>query len=212
MGAWLFFPGSSCAPWCQALDSLPSLPHPPMVLRCLLNIWRARELSGDFCPVPREASAGDLQPLYSFVRDALEPVDGGEAAWRCPVLLVDDLSVLLSLGAGPVAVLDFVHYCRATVCWEWKVIRGCTPSSCREPHGPACWQLALLSDGSGLFLYSGSPRNLHSMQSALCYLPLLKSKTLKSEGCLALSVMGLATWGTASVPALPHGSIALSVF
>lgn len=68
----------------------------------------------------REASAGDLQPLYTFVRDALEPVDGGEAAWRCPVLLVDDLSVLLSLGAGPVAVLDFVHYCRATVCREWK--------------------------------------------------------------------------------------------
>lgn len=85
---------------------------------------------------PREASAGDLQPLYAFVRDALEPVDCGEAAWRCPVLLVDDLSVLLSLGMGPVAVLDFVHYCRATVCREWKVIMGCTPRSCREPHGP----------------------------------------------------------------------------
>uniref|UniRef100_E1BNP5 Elongator complex protein 6 n=1 Tax=Bos taurus TaxID=9913 RepID=E1BNP5_BOVIN len=68
----------------------------------------------------REANAGDLQPLYAFVRDALEPVDCGEAAWRCPVLLVDDLSVLLSLGVGPVAVLDFVHYCRATVCREWK--------------------------------------------------------------------------------------------
>ncbi|XDA86627.1 hypothetical protein R6Z07F_016364 [Ovis aries] len=68
----------------------------------------------------REANAGDLQPLYAFVRDALQPVDSGEAAWRCPVLLVDDLSVLLSLGVGPVAVLDFVHYCRATVCQEWK--------------------------------------------------------------------------------------------
>ncbi|XP_061253641.1 elongator complex protein 6 isoform X2 [Bos javanicus] len=68
----------------------------------------------------REANAGDLQPLYALVRDALEPVDCGEAAWRCPVLLVDDLSVLLSLGMGPVAVLDFVHYCRATVCREWK--------------------------------------------------------------------------------------------
>lgn len=37
------------------------------------------------------------------------------------MLLVDDLSVLLSLGMGTVAVLDFIHYCRATVCWEWKV-------------------------------------------------------------------------------------------
>ncbi|XP_062056725.1 elongator complex protein 6 isoform X1 [Lepus europaeus] len=66
----------------------------------------------------REASAGNLQPLYEFVREALTPADNGEAAWRCPVLLVDDLSVLLSLGVGAVAVLDFVHYCRATVCWE----------------------------------------------------------------------------------------------
>ncbi|XP_036075338.1 elongator complex protein 6 isoform X2 [Rousettus aegyptiacus] len=66
----------------------------------------------------REASAGNLQPLYEFVREALRPEDNGEAAWRCPVLLVDDLSVLLSLGMGAVAVLDFVHYCRATVCWK----------------------------------------------------------------------------------------------
>lgn len=94
---------------------------------------------------PREANAGDLQPLYAFVRDALQPVDRGEAAWRCPVLLVDDLSVLLSLGVGPVAVLDFVHYCRATVCQEWKVIRGCTLSSCREPHRPRGHLLAVTS-------------------------------------------------------------------
>ncbi|KAK1332739.1 hypothetical protein QTO34_007422 [Cnephaeus nilssonii] len=64
----------------------------------------------------REAKAGSLQPLYEFVRDALKPVDQGEAAWRRPVLLVDDLSVLLSLGVGAVAVLDFIHYCRACVC------------------------------------------------------------------------------------------------
>ncbi|KAM4821595.1 elongator complex protein 6 isoform 1-T1 [Thomomys bottae] len=66
----------------------------------------------------REAGAGSLQPLYEFVREALKPVDREEATWRFPVLLVDDLSVLLSLGLGAVAVLDFVHYCRATVCWE----------------------------------------------------------------------------------------------
>lgn len=69
----------------------------------------------------REASAGDLKPLYTFVKEALTPTDSGKAAWRCPVLLVDDLSVLLSLGVGVVAVLDFVHYCRATVCGDLKV-------------------------------------------------------------------------------------------
>ncbi|XP_008702078.1 elongator complex protein 6 isoform X2 [Ursus maritimus] len=68
----------------------------------------------------READAGNLQPLYEFVREALKPVGDGQAAWRCPVLLVDDLSVLLSLGLGAVAVLDFVHYCRVAVCWERK--------------------------------------------------------------------------------------------
>lgn len=68
----------------------------------------------------REASAGDLKPLYTFVKEALTPTDSGKAAWRCPVLLVDDLSVLLSLGVGVVAVLDFVHYCRATVCGDLK--------------------------------------------------------------------------------------------
>ncbi|XP_008069508.1 elongator complex protein 6 isoform X3 [Carlito syrichta] len=68
----------------------------------------------------REANAGNLQPLYEFVREALKPVNNGEAAWRCPVLLVDDLSVLLSLGMGVVAVLDFIHYCRVAVCWELK--------------------------------------------------------------------------------------------
>ncbi|XP_066101175.1 elongator complex protein 6 isoform X2 [Saccopteryx bilineata] len=66
----------------------------------------------------REAHAGNLQPLYEFVQAALKPVDREEAAWTCPVLLVDDLSVLLSLGVGAVAVLDLVHYCRAAVCWK----------------------------------------------------------------------------------------------
>uniref|UniRef100_A0A668RPQ1 Elongator complex protein 6 n=1 Tax=Oreochromis aureus TaxID=47969 RepID=A0A668RPQ1_OREAU len=36
--------------------------------------------------------------------------------WGPPVLLVDDVSVLLSLGVSAGAVLDFSHYCRATVC------------------------------------------------------------------------------------------------
>lgn len=37
------------------------------------------------------------------------------------MLLVDDLSVLLSLGAAPVDVLDFIHYCRMVVCSQLKV-------------------------------------------------------------------------------------------
>ncbi|XP_036733872.1 elongator complex protein 6 isoform X1 [Manis pentadactyla] len=68
----------------------------------------------------READAGSLQPLFEFVQEALKPVASGGAAWRWPVLLVDDLSVLLSLGVGAVAVLDFVHYCRAVVCCALK--------------------------------------------------------------------------------------------
>lgn len=68
----------------------------------------------------REASAGNLQTLYEFVQDTLKPVDSGETPWKYPVLLVDNLSVLLSLGLGAVAVLDFMQYCRATVCCKWK--------------------------------------------------------------------------------------------
>ncbi|NXO32808.1 ELP6 protein, partial [Cisticola juncidis] len=62
-------------------------------------------------------SAGDLQALFEFVRGSLAaPGDRGQG----PVLLVDDLSVLLSLGAAPVAVLDFIHYCRVSVCCQLK--------------------------------------------------------------------------------------------
>ncbi|NXS57773.1 ELP6 protein, partial [Brachypteracias leptosomus] len=56
----------------------------------------------------------DLKALFDFVRTSLAP--GGSDSWKVPVLLVDDLSVLLSLGATPVAVLDFIHYCRVMVC------------------------------------------------------------------------------------------------
>lgn len=37
------------------------------------------------------------------------------------MLLVDDVSVLLSLGVSAAAVLDFSHYCRAGVCSQLKV-------------------------------------------------------------------------------------------
>ncbi|NWT13076.1 ELP6 protein, partial [Vireo altiloquus] len=63
-------------------------------------------------------STSDLRALFDFVRVSLTPSDGD--SWKGPVLLVDDLSVLLSLGAAPVAVLDFIHYCRMTVCYQLK--------------------------------------------------------------------------------------------
>ncbi|XP_013876845.1 elongator complex protein 6 [Austrofundulus limnaeus] len=60
-----------------------------------------------------------LRSLYEFVRSSLTGSgvsEEGAEEWGPPVLLVDDLSVLLSLGVSTGAVLDFSHYCRATVC------------------------------------------------------------------------------------------------
>ncbi|NXK42317.1 ELP6 protein, partial [Piprites chloris] len=59
-------------------------------------------------------SSSDLRALFDFIRASLAAPDS--SAWKGPVLLVDDLSVLLSLGATPVAVLDLIHYCRVCVC------------------------------------------------------------------------------------------------
>lgn len=76
------------------------------------------------CCVFRDPAVG-LRSLYEFIRSSLSgSYDGGagpEEAWGPPVLLVDDLSVLLSLGVSMGAVLDFSHYCRATVCCELQV-------------------------------------------------------------------------------------------
>ncbi|KFP70741.1 Elongator complex protein 6, partial [Acanthisitta chloris] len=63
-------------------------------------------------------STSDLRALFDFVCVSLTPADSDP--WKGPVLLVDDLSVLLSLGASPVAVLDFIHYCRVVVCSQQK--------------------------------------------------------------------------------------------
>uniref|UniRef100_A0A7M4E0S0 Elongator complex protein 6 n=1 Tax=Crocodylus porosus TaxID=8502 RepID=A0A7M4E0S0_CROPO len=60
----------------------------------------------------------NLKALYEFVRTSLTPSESD--SWKCPVLLVDDVSVLLSLGMRPVDVLDFIHYCRVTVCSQLK--------------------------------------------------------------------------------------------
>ncbi|CAG6014162.1 unnamed protein product [Menidia menidia] len=62
----------------------------------------------------RDPAAG-LRSLYEFVRSSAAD-SGAAGGWGPPVLLVDDLGVLLSLGVRAGAVLDFSHYCRAAVC------------------------------------------------------------------------------------------------
>ncbi|TRY86362.1 hypothetical protein DNTS_012141 [Danionella cerebrum] len=55
-----------------------------------------------------------LEGLFRFVKSSLcQSEDHGP-----PVLIVDDLSVLLSLGVGAGAILDFTLYCQAAVCSE----------------------------------------------------------------------------------------------
>ncbi|XP_061677183.1 elongator complex protein 6 [Syngnathoides biaculeatus] len=72
----------------------------------------------------RNPGAG-LRGLFHFVHSSVNhsrgtEVGAGNAGRRPPVLLVDDVSVLLSLGVSVDAVLDFSHYCRATVCSQLK--------------------------------------------------------------------------------------------
>ncbi|XP_041046360.1 elongator complex protein 6 isoform X2 [Carcharodon carcharias] len=55
-----------------------------------------------------------LQCLYDFVCKSL--LETSETTWKFPVLIIDDLSVLLSLGVTPVNIMNFIHYCRATIC------------------------------------------------------------------------------------------------
>jgi len=85
--------------------------------------------------------------LFDFVRTSLTPTDSD--AWKGPVLLVDDLSVLLSLGATPVAVLDFVHYCRVAVCSQLKVLLPPPAASCALRVQKSLWRETCLS-----FLFS----------------------------------------------------------
>nr|XP_057909294.1 elongator complex protein 6 isoform X2 [Doryrhamphus excisus] len=66
----------------------------------------------------RNPAAG-LRSLFQFVNSSVSQ-GCAEMLWGPPVLLVDDLSVLLSLGVGVSAVLDFSHYCRAAVCSQLK--------------------------------------------------------------------------------------------
>ncbi|XP_036414346.1 elongator complex protein 6 [Colossoma macropomum] len=60
----------------------------------------------------------ELRGLFEFVCNSLSQggSEAGGEPWAPPVLIIDDLSVLLSLGVSAGAILDFTHYCQATVC------------------------------------------------------------------------------------------------
>ncbi|XP_072781330.1 elongator complex protein 6 isoform X2 [Taeniopygia guttata] len=84
---------------------------------CLDLLFGEEEQPGQPNPLQfLSGSSPDLRALFDFVRVSLSAA----GSWKGPVLLVDDLSVLLSLGAAPVAVLDFIHYCRVCVCCQLK--------------------------------------------------------------------------------------------
>ncbi|NWI43799.1 ELP6 protein, partial [Picathartes gymnocephalus] len=84
---------------------------------CLDLLFGEEEQPGQASPL-QFLSTSDLRALFDFVRLSLAPGDAD--SWKGPVVLLDDLSVLLSLGAAPVAVLDFIHYCRVSVCCQLK--------------------------------------------------------------------------------------------
>lgn len=68
----------------------------------------------------RDPAVG-LRSLFQFILASVKSPDGppeGAGVWGPPVLLVDDLSVLLSLGVSAGAALDFSHYCKAAICSE----------------------------------------------------------------------------------------------
>lgn len=74
-----------------------------------------------FC-LSRSPGAG-LECLFKFVESSVRQSGDHEDGekWGPPVLLIDDLSVLLSLGVRAGAILDFSLYCQATICSELQV-------------------------------------------------------------------------------------------
>ncbi|XP_074842442.1 elongator complex protein 6 isoform X2 [Carettochelys insculpta] len=87
---------------------------------CLDLLFGEEQHVGQTSPLQFISKEGsNLKTMYEFVRTSLMPSDSD--SWKCPVLLVDDLSVLLSLGVKAVDILDFIHYCRVTVCSQLKL-------------------------------------------------------------------------------------------
>ncbi|XP_049903854.1 elongator complex protein 6 [Epinephelus moara] len=91
----------------------------------------------------RDPAAG-LKSLYQFVGSSLTSGGGDddddEEGRGSPVLLVDDLSVLLSLGVSVGDMLDFSHYCRATVCSQLQV-STCVNCGVVCFQVEVCWRL-----------------------------------------------------------------------
>nr|XP_060638723.1 elongator complex protein 6 [Anolis sagrei ordinatus] len=70
---------------------------------------------------PFQFISGDgssLRALHDCIRAALIP--GAGDSWGPPVLMVDDLGVLLSLDVRLTHILDFIHYCRVTINTQLK--------------------------------------------------------------------------------------------
>ncbi|XP_057689197.1 elongator complex protein 6 [Corythoichthys intestinalis] len=67
----------------------------------------------------RNPGAG-LRSLFQSVHSSLTSQGAESGSLRPPALLVDDVSVLQSLGVSVDSVLDFSHYCRALVCSQLK--------------------------------------------------------------------------------------------
>ena len=58
-----------------------------------------------------------LKPLYEKVKEELLKIADGDPY----LLLIDDISVLLSLGVSAIHVQDFVQYCQVNVCTQQQV-------------------------------------------------------------------------------------------
>ncbi|KAM8967505.1 elongator complex protein 6 [Pelodytes ibericus] len=126
----------------------------------------------------------DLKPLYEFVYAALAP--SSDEPWKCPVLIVDDVSVLLSLGVTALQVLDFMHYCRATVCCKYKgnvlcLVHSDCPSEDEENEllvKTLCHQSSLILQADGLL--TGFCKDLHG-QLTITQRPLIRGKGEKDQ-------------------------------
>ncbi|XP_008322390.1 elongator complex protein 6 isoform X1 [Cynoglossus semilaevis] len=121
-----------------------------------------------------------LQDLYEFVSSKVKRSCGGEAEseeWGPPVLLVDDLSVLLTLGVTVGAVLDFSHYCQATICSKLQgnmvmLVRCDQEEDEGDNESPACLLKGLTHQSSLTLDVQGLPtgycRDIHG-QVEVCW-------------------------------------------
>lgn len=123
----------------------------------------------------RDPAVG-LRSLYQFILSAVRGPAGGE--WGPPVLLVDDLSVLLSVGVGAGAALDFSHYCRAAVCSQLQgnmvmLVRCSEEEEEEEDDQGSDWLLRGLTHQCSLTLHveglpTGYCRDIHG-QVEVCW-------------------------------------------